>query len=160
MKTCKLWLIFYNKNLYASSAGDYKMATKKITSKYVALCLDFVETLGLVTILISTVLAAFSEVYEMYGAGVITLGDLLLLFLYLEVFAMIGWYYQKGTLPVRFPLYIAIIALARYIILDIKEMDEIRLIGVTAGILFLAIAVLVIRYGHLKYPYESTDKKE
>ena len=96
----------------------------------------------------------------MYGAGVITLGDLLLLFLYLEVFAMIGWYYQKGTLPVRFPLYIAIIALARYIILDIKEMDEIRLIGVTAGILFLAIAVLVIRYGHLKYPYENTDKKE
>ena len=66
---------------------------------------------------------------------------------------MIGWYYRQGTLPVRFPIYIAIIALARYIILDIKEMDEMRLIGVSIGILLLALAVLVIRFGHLKFPY-------
>ena len=66
---------------------------------------------------------------------------------------MVGWYYQRGKLPVRFPLYIAIIALARYIILDIKEMDELRLLGVGVGILLLSMSVLVIRYGHIRFPY-------
>ncbi len=129
------------------------MATKKMTAKYVQMTLELIENLGLLVIMIATIIAGYDEVINMIARREVNLGDLLLLFLYLEVLAMVGWYYQRGKLPVRFPLYIAIIALARYIILDIKEMDELRLLGVGVGILLLSIAVLVIRYGHIRFPY-------
>jgi len=83
----------------------------------------------------------------------VTLADLLLMFLYLEILTMVGLYFESGKLPVRFPLYIAMVAMARYVIVDIKEMDNIRLLGVSASIVLVAIAVLVIRYGHVRYPY-------
>ncbi len=60
----------------------------------------------------------------------VTLADLLLMFLYLEILTMVGLYFESGKLPVRFPLYIAMVAMARYVIVDIKEMDNIRLLGV------------------------------
>jgi protein PsiE len=66
---------------------------------------------------------------------------------------MVGLYFESGKLPVRFPLYIAMVAMARYVIVDIKEMDNIRLLGVSASIVLIAVAVLVIRYGHVRYPY-------
>ncbi len=129
------------------------MATKKISARYVQITLEFIENVGLLIIMFATVIAGYHEVLNMVANREVGLGDLLLMFLYLEVLAMVGWYYQKGKLPVRFPLYIAIIALARYIILDIKEMDEMRLLGVAVGILLLSLAVLVIRYGHIRWPY-------
>ena len=90
----------------------------------------------------------------------VTLADLLLLFIYLEVFAMIGLYYGTGRLPVRFPLYIGMVALARYLILDMKAMDEWRMFAVTGSILMLALAVLLIRYGHLRFPYPGDDSDD
>ncbi len=129
------------------------MSTKKMTAKYVQVTLELIENLGLLVIMIATVIAGYDEVINMVARQEVNLGDLLLMFLYLEVLAMVGWYYQRGKLPVRFPLYIAIIALARYIILDIKEMDELRLLGVGVGILLLSMSVLVIRYGHIRFPY-------
>ena len=100
--------------------------------------------------------------------GRVTLADLLLMFLYLEILTMVGLYFESGKLPVRFPLYIAMVAMARYVIVDIKEMDNIRLLGVSASIVLVAVAVLVIRYGHVRYPYvedleelaEATSKKD
>lgn len=83
----------------------------------------------------------------------VTLADLLLMFLYLEILTMVGLYFESGKLPVRFPLYIAMVAMARYVIVDIKEMDNLRLLGVSASIVLVAVAVLVIRYGHVRYPY-------
>jgi protein PsiE len=74
---------------------------------------------------------------------------------------MIGHYFKSGQLPVRFPLYIAMVALARYLILDLKEMTEWRMLSVSAAIFLLTLAVLVIRYGHVRYPYrEDRDKKD
>lgn len=93
----------------------------------------------------------------MIGAGRVTLADLLLMFLYLEVLAMIGQYFNSGQLPVRFPLYIAMVAMARYVILDLKELTEWRMLAVAASILLLTIAVLVIRYGHTRFPYHDRD---
>jgi protein PsiE len=62
-------------------------------------------------------------------------------------------------LPVRFPLYIGMVALARYLILDLKEMSEWRMLAVTAAIFLLTVAVLAIRYGHVRYPYrEDADE--
>ena len=51
------------------------------------------------------------------------------MFLYLEILTMVGLYFESGKLPVRFPLYIAMVAMARYVTVDIKEMDNIRLLG-------------------------------
>jgi protein PsiE len=60
-------------------------------------------------------------------------------------------------LPVRIPLYIAIIALARYLILDMKNLDTWRMLGVAGAALLIALAVLVIRFGHSRYPYAKAD---
>lgn len=89
----------------------------------------------------------------MINTARVTLADLLLMFLYLEILTMVGLYFESGKLPVRFPLYIAMVAMARYVIVDIKEMDNLRLLGVSASIVLVAVAVLVIRYGHVRYPY-------
>jgi protein PsiE len=115
--------------------------------------LEFVEHVGLLIIGVATVFAASQEVYGMVVAGKVTLADLLLMFLYLEVLAMVGHYYSSGKLPVRLPLYIGIVALARYLILDMKAMDETRVIAVTAAILVLAFAVLTLRFGQARFPY-------
>ena len=116
------------------------------------------ETIGLVVITLATAVAGVIEVRTMIAAGTVTLADLLLLFLYLEIFAMVGVYFQSGQLPVRFPIYIAIVALARYLVLDMKSLDVWRMLGVTASMLLLAAAVLVIRYGHVRFPYKDTYK--
>ena len=116
------------------------------------------EAIGLVVITLATVVAGVFEVKTMIGAGTVTLADLLLLFLYLEILAMVGVYFQSGQLPVRFPIYIAIVALARYLVLDMKSLDVWRMLGVTASMLLLACAVLVIRYGHTRFPYDESLK--
>ncbi len=82
------------------------------------------------------------------------------MFLYLEVLTMVGLYYNSGKLPVRFPLYIAMVALARYVILDVKELDVWHLIGVATSILLIAGAVLLIRYGHVRYPYREDGTRQ
>jgi len=120
--------------------------------------LSVFETIGLLVITLATVVAGVVEVRTMITAGTVTLADLLLLFLYLEIFAMVGVYFQSGQLPVRFPIYIAIVALARYLVLDMKSLDVWRMLGVTASMLLLAAAVLVIRYGHVRFPYRDAQK--
>lgn len=119
--------------------------------------LGFIEYLGLAVITIATIVAGVHEVGIMMDAGTVTLGDLLLMFLYLEILAMVGLYFKSGRLPVRFPIYIAIVALARYLILDMKNLDAYRIIGVTAAILLLTLAVLVIRYGHIRFSYGDNE---
>lgn len=80
------------------------------------------------------------------------------MFIYLEVLAMVSMYLESGKMPIRIPLYIAIVALARYLILDMKSMDAWQLVGVSASAFLLALTVLAIRYGHLRFPYESDTK--
>jgi len=117
--------------------------------------LDVVEYLGLLVIALATTLAMYQEVVLMVSSHRVALADLLLMFLYLEVLAMIGQYFKSGQLPVRFPLYIGMVALARYLILDLKEMTEWRMLAVAAAIFLLTVAVLVIRYGHVRFPYRE-----
>ncbi len=120
--------------------------------------ISWVESAGLLIVAIATVIAIGQEVMVMVNASVVTLADLLLLFIYLEVLAMVAIYLKSGKLPVRMPLYIAIVALARYLILDMKNMDTLHMLGIAAATLVLAIAVLVIRYGHSRYPYEDLEE--
>jgi protein PsiE len=117
--------------------------------------LDLIEYLGLLVIGIATTVAMYHEVMTMVASHRVQLADLLLMFLYLEVLAMIGQYFKSGQLPVRFPMYIAMVALARYLILDIKEMSEWRMLAVAAAIFLLTLGVLAIRYGHVRFPYRE-----
>lgn len=116
------------------------------------------EDIGLFVIAIATVVAMGFEIAAMIKALTVTLADLLLLFIYLEVLAMIGIYLKSGKLPIRMPLYIAIVALARYMILDMKNLDTLRMLGISAAVLILAVSILAIRYGHTKYPYSKDSE--
>jgi protein PsiE len=118
-----------------------------------------IEDAGLLVILLATVVAAVEEVAGMVTARSVHLADLLLLFIYLEVVAMVSAYWQSGQLPVRMPLYIGMVALARYLILDMKELNEWRMLAVAAAILLLGLAVLVVRYGHVRFPYDTSGRK-
>lgn len=129
------------------------MQTNKFGSRVIVLA----ENVGLIIIAIATVIAVGIEVTSMISAKMVTLADLLLLFIYLEVLAMVAMYLDSGKLPVRMPLYIAIVALARYLILDMKSMDNWRMLGVSGAILLIAIAILLHRYGHTKFPYKEED---
>ncbi|MBL1377176.1 phosphate-starvation-inducible protein PsiE [Zobellella iuensis] len=119
--------------------------------------LDVLQHIGLIIVAISTVVAVGIEVNTMWQARTVTLADLLLMFIYLEVLAMVAIYLRSGKLPIRIPLYIAIVALARYLILDMKGMDSWRLITVAGAALVLALAILVIRFGHIHYPYDKDE---
>ena len=121
--------------------------------------LTFFEYIGLLIISIATLIAMGFEVSSMISARIVTLADLLLLFIYLEVLAMVAIYLNSGKLPVRIPLYIAIVALARYMILDMKNLDTWRLLGVAGAVLIITIAILIIRYGHTKFPYNENDAR-
>lgn len=122
--------------------------------------LKLIEHGGLIIICIATLIAGTQEIMKMVAAGRVTLADLLMLFLYLEVIAMVAVYLDSGKLPVRMPLYIAMVALARYLALDIKDMESTKIIIVAGAILILAIAVLVIRYGQQRYPYPPGNLKD
>jgi protein PsiE len=134
--------------------------SKRTIKEFNQSLLSLVENLGLLVIGIATVFAMGSEILTMIRAMQVMLTDLLLLFLYLEVLAMVGLYYHSGKLPVRFPLYIGMVALARYLILDMKSMDDWRMLAVTGSILLLTLAVFLIRYGHVKYPYPGDDTSD
>ncbi|WP_299878324.1 phosphate-starvation-inducible protein PsiE [uncultured Cocleimonas sp.] len=133
------------------------------TNKQVHSFLHFVEQVGLFIILIATIIAVGQEVMVMIDKMKVELKDLLLLFIYLEIIAMVQIYYEEHRLPIRYPIYIAIVALARFIILDSKSFEMWHLLEIGLTILILTIAVYVVRYGHVNLPYSSSksdDKKK
>jgi protein PsiE len=117
--------------------------------------LEWAQNIGLMIIAIASIFAIGHEVGSMISQRQVALADLLLMFIYLEVLAMVSMYLESGKMPIRIPLYIAIVALARYLILDMKSMDAWQLVGVSASAFLLAVTVLVIRYGHLRLPYDA-----
>jgi|TARA_B100000902_G_scaffold114331_1_gene115395 protein PsiE len=104
----------------------------------------------LIIILISTVVAVFIEIYSMYQLKTVTLADLLLMFLYLEVMAMVRVFWEQQSISITLPLLIAITALSRFIILQGKEMDPSALVYESGAILLIAIAIVVMRLRHSK----------
>ena len=119
-----------------------------------------VEDAGLGIILLATVVAGGIEIHHMWVQRTVMLTDLLLMFIYVETVTMVKIYWESGKLPVRMPLYIAIVAVARYLIIDVKDMDALRVIAVASSILVIATAVLVVRWGHVKLPYPSGRESE
>ena len=102
----------------------------------------------MVIILISTVIAVGIEIKNMFTNKSVTLADLLLMFLYLEVLAMVRVFWSQQSISITLPLLIAITALARFIILQGKEMDPTALVYEAVAILLIAGAIVVLRLRH------------
>ena len=99
-------------------------------------------------ILVSTVIAVGIEIKNMFTNQSVTLADLLLMFLYLEVLAMVRVFWSQQSISITLPLLIAITALARFIILQGKEMDPTALVYEAVAILLIAGAIVVLRLRH------------
>ena len=102
----------------------------------------------MVIILISTVIAVGIEINKMFLAKSVTLADLLLMFLYLEVLAMVRVFWDQQSISITLPLLIAITALARFIILQGKEMDPAALVYEAVAIVLIAGAIVILRLRH------------
>ena len=102
----------------------------------------------MVIILISTVIAVGIEMYKMFENRSVTLADLLLMFLYLEVLAMVRVFWNQQSISITLPLLIAITALARFIILQGKEMDPTALVYEAVAIVLIAGAIVILRLRH------------
>ncbi len=105
-----------------------------------------IQLLTLIIILISTVIAIGSELYQMFKIETVTLADLLLLFLYLEVLAMVRVFWESQSIQITLPLFIAITALSRFIILQGKSINPEILVYEAGAILLIALAILVLRF--------------
>ena len=125
----------------------------------IATLIKITEKTLLVIIALLTVLATCEEVFKIYSANSVQLADLLLLFIYTEVLGMIGIFFVSNRIPITLPIFIAMTAISRLIILQGKEMDMSFLLFEAGAILILAIAVLVVRYRPLKtYSYQTDDE--
>ena len=102
----------------------------------------------MVIILISTVIAVGIEINKMFLVQSVTLADLLLMFLYLEVLAMVRVFWDQQSISITLPLLIAITALARFIILQGKEMDPTALVYEAVAIVLIAGAIVILRLRH------------
>ena len=102
----------------------------------------------MVIILVSTVIAVGIEMYKMFENRSVTLADLLLMFLYLEVLAMVRVFWNQQSISITLPLLIAITALARFIILQGKEMDPTALVYEAVAIVLIAGAIVILRLRH------------
>jgi protein PsiE len=117
----------------------------------------FVETfhyLALFAIGAVTAWAAVMEFLGMIEAGHIKIDDILLLFIYLELGAMVGIYFKTNHMPVRFLIYVAITALTRLLISNVSHHNppDIGIIYLCGGILLLAFSILVVRYASSQFP--------
>jgi len=115
--------------------------------------------LGLFVIGAAILWASWVEVFEIIAQGGPGIKDVLLLFIYLELGAMVGIYFQTKRLPVRYLIYIAVTALTRVLAVDIKTMSDEHMITLTGAILILCIAVLVLRIGSTRFAEGDSIEK-
>ena len=108
--------------------------------------IELFEKSLLTIVALLTIIATFQELLAIFDARKVELADLLLLFLYTEVLGMVGAFYKSKKIPITLPLFIAMNALARLIILQGKEMEAITLLYEAGAILILALACLAIRF--------------
>ena len=106
----------------------------------------------------------WSAVYAfigMTGKGHASIDDILLLFIYLELGAMVGIYFKTNHMPVRFLIYVGITALTRLLVGDIATHHQLGwgIVTVSGSILLLALANLVVRYSSARYPSASADER-
>ena len=149
----------------ADTAGRIEKANLKIhelADKFGEALVSGFHVLALFAIGGTIVWAAVFEFLKMLAQGHATVEDILLLFIFLELGAMVGIYFTTNHMPVRFLLYVALTALTRLLIglVNLEHVETIEalqtlhlgLLVVTGCILLLALAVLTLRYATYKYP--------
>ena len=115
-----------------------------------------IEKVLLSIIAVLTVVGTFQEIGKIYSKLSVELADLLLLFIYAEVLGMIGVFFSSNKIPITLPLFIAMTAIARLIILQGKGMEPVTLLYEAGAILIIALACLVVRYKpNSQYKYQS-----
>ncbi|WP_028228233.1 phosphate-starvation-inducible protein PsiE [Paraburkholderia ferrariae] len=137
----------------------YENALQRAIKVRLERAMELAELFGLFIIGIGTVAAMGTLIWHMVQSDGVTLTDLLLMFLYLEVFAMVGQYLKAGQLPVRFPLYIAMVSIARDLILRAGSNSELHLLASSGAIVLIALGVLMIRYGQARYPSNPEERR-
>ena len=106
-----------------------------------------------------TAWAAVMAFLGMLEEGDISVDDILLLFIYLELGAMVGIYFKTNHMPVRFLIYVAITALTRLLISDVSHHNppDLGVVYLSGAILLLAFAILVVRYASSRFPSAKSD---
>ena len=117
-----------------------------------------IQLIALVIILAATIIAFGIEIYQMIVVQKVTLADLLLLFLYLEVLAMVRVFWESQSIQITLPLFIAITALSRFIILQGKSINPEVLLYEAGAIVLIALAILVLRFRNS--PVFGLEKKK
>jgi protein PsiE len=111
----------------------------------------------LVLIALFTIYGVGLEMNKVIQSGDVQLTDLLLMFIYAEVLGMVAGFYQSRKIPITIPIFIAITALCRLIILQGKGISTVDLIYESAAVLLLALAALVIRWNLIKLKRDQGD---
>ena len=119
---------------------------------------EILEKIVLSILLVCTLIVIGQEILMMAENKRVTLADILLLFIYVEVLGMIKEYWLAKVIRMSYPLFIAMTALARLIILQRKDIEPVTLIYESVAILIIAISIVVLRVRHLDY--FKRDKKD
>ena len=119
---------------------------------------EILEKIVLTVLLVCVFIAIGQEILVMIENAKVTLADILLLFIYIEVLGMIKEYWLAKVIRMSYPLFIAMTALARLIILQRKDIEPVTLIYESTSILIIAIAIVVLRARHLDF--FKRDKKD
>lgn len=115
------------------------------TEKSIALSIfHFIERTLLIIVVLMTVGAVAFEIHKIYRLSTISLADILLMFLYLEVIGMVAVFYSDRSSAFVYPIFIAITALARLIVLQGKDMAPENILYEAIAILILAIAAITL----------------
>ena len=111
---------------------------------------ELLEKIVLSVLIVCTIIAIGMEVQEMIAVYRVTLADILLLFIYIEIIGMIKEYWISKVIRMSYPLFIAMTALARMIIMQRKDVDPSAYVYESVAILIIAIAIVVLRVRHME----------
>ena len=111
---------------------------------------ELLEKIVLSVLIVCTIIAIGMEVQGMIAVYRVTLADILLLFIYIEIIGMIKEYWISKVIRMSYPLFIAMTALARMIIMQRKDVDPSAYVYESVAILILAIAIVVLRVRHME----------
>ena len=144
----------------ATHKSDLHQRLNRVAETVGTLLVDGFHYLALFAIGGAIVWSAAHAFMGMAAAGKASIDDILLLFIYLELGAMVGIYFKTNHMPVRFLIYVGITALTRLLVGDIATHHKLDwgIVMVSGAILLLALANLVVRYGSARYPSGSADR--
>ena len=120
------------------------------------LLVDGFQMIGLFILGATIAWAAVYEYIGMIQQGYARLDGILLLFIYLELGAMVGIYFKTDRVPVLFLMYVAITAMTRFLVADIDQLAADKLLLITGAVLMLAVSVLILQFAEAKF---STDEE-